>query len=68
MIGVERAEARALYEKACDGGEPRACLAAAAKNDRGEGGPQDKVRARTLFKQGCDAGSQAGCENLKALP
>jgi TPR repeat protein len=60
---IERA--KALYDRACQGGVVQGCSSLAAIEMREGGG--DKVRAAGHFRTACDAGDAAGCTNLASM-
>jgi len=60
-------EARALFEKACDGGEITGCYNLGSLYQNGQGVSQDYAQARTLDQKACDGGQMSGCNNLGQL-
>jgi hypothetical protein len=57
------AAARALFERACDGGEPTFCQPFALMMWRGEGGSTDPRRAYHLLHDTCGKGVLSACAN-----
>lgn len=57
----------ALYQEACDGGEPGACTAVGVKYEYGEGVARDTARAYALYKKACELHDTSGCVRVKQL-
>jgi len=67
--GVEEndAQARTLYQKACDGGDVDGCNWLGVLYEKGRGGARDQEQARALYKKACDGGVGQACTNLRNL-
>jgi TPR repeat protein len=65
--GGQFSQAAKLYQRACDGGERKACNGLGLMYFKGEGMPKDVKRAQVFFKRACDAGGAGGCLNLGLL-
>ncbi|NCG20975.1 MAG: hypothetical protein GWP91_18350 [Rhodobacterales bacterium] len=62
MFGVERENAQALFERACDLGSGRGCTLLGVRYDKGvEGLKRDKTRAAALFSLACLHKDAEGC-------
>ena len=61
-------QARANYQKGCDGGYPSGCSYLGDLYLRGHGVPKDVAQGRQLLQKGCDLGDQWGCDELKPKP
>ncbi|MBI1338789.1 sel1 repeat family protein, partial [bacterium] len=66
-VAQDFSRARALYQKACDGGQAAGCTNLGWLYGNGRGVAQDFGRARELFQKACDGGEAQGCSNLKAI-
>ncbi|MDQ1328694.1 MAG: uncharacterized protein QG641_1979 [Candidatus Poribacteria bacterium] len=60
-------KAAKLYEKACEGGYAKGCVAVGLMYDNGKGVKQNRSRAKELFGKACDMKLQAGCDEYKLL-
>jgi hypothetical protein len=60
-------QAAKLYQKACDGGDRRACTNLGMMYENGNGVEKSPDRAADLFKRSCEAGGSGGCLNLGLL-
>lgn len=60
----DASRARTLYQRACDGDHPTACVRLGRLFQRGRGVEKDERRALELFRGACDAGDSSGCEAL----
>ena len=58
------ARARALFDRACRGGDDKGCYNLGVMFSKGDGGARDEARARALFAQACKGGFVKGCYNL----
>ena len=56
--------ALAAQQKACDGGDNRACVMLGEALYNARGVDQDSARAVSLFRKACDAGEPTGCVDL----
>jgi TPR repeat protein len=63
----DAAAARALFDKACNGGAGAGCSAIARQLERGEGVPQDLPGAAAFYERACTANDGLGCYALGAL-
>lgn len=64
---ADLSRALALYQQACDGGEPAGCVSLAFLHERGQRVPPDVARAAALYAKACDAGDPWGCNDLGVL-
>lgn len=62
--GGDYAEARALYERACEASVADACADLGLLFQRGRGVERDVGRAFRLLQRACDLGSASGCHDL----
>lgn len=60
-VSVDRARARDLYGRACDGGLAEACLTLAGAHLAGSLGPRDPAAAVTAMGRACEAGHATSC-------
>jgi hypothetical protein len=60
-VAQDVAQGEYLYERACEGGEPRACLALARSIEGRSQAPVDRMRAAELTAKACAAGVAAAC-------
>jgi TPR repeat protein len=65
--GRQFPQAAKLFQRACDGGERKACNSLGLMYYKGEGVPKDVKRGQLLYKRACDAGGPGGCLNLGLL-
>ena len=56
--------ARALFDKACAGGNAQACSNLGLMHNNGDGVPKDRARALGYLKQACDLGLPTACRVL----
>src|SRR5262245_48560589 len=63
-IDRDVARAVALYQKACDGGEPRGCFRLAYLYSKGIGVAHDAARSVALYQKACDGNELRACTNL----
>jgi hypothetical protein len=61
------ADARPLFDKACNDGEMGACNSLAYLFARGLGGAHDTKMARGLYQKACDQGTLSSCASLGSL-
>ena len=61
------AEARPLFDQACNNGKMSACNNLAYLFARGLGGAQDAKMARSLYQRACDQGTLSSCASLGSL-
>lgn len=64
---MKYAEARPLFEKACDAGESRGCDYLGYMYATGLGGAKDRGKAKEIFQTGCDKGNLSSCASLGSL-
>jgi TPR repeat protein len=64
VIPSDYAEARQLYERACDLDEMRACHNLGRLYEDGRGVPKDPARAVALYGKSCDGGNRFACVSL----
>ena len=64
--GMKKNEARAasLYQKGCEGDDPRSCFTLGVMHAQGLGVKKDEARAASLYTKACEAGDMRGCVNL----
>jgi len=68
LYGQQRyAEARSLFEAACNGGYMDSCTQLGWLYQNGQGVAIDYATARVFYEKACDGGSMAGCNNLGIL-
>ncbi len=60
-VSVDRARARELYQRACDGAVAEACLTLAGAHLAGSLGPRDPAAAVTAMGRACEAGHTLSC-------
>jgi tetratricopeptide (TPR) repeat protein len=60
-------EAKPLLEKACEGGDQKACHNLGVLYENGEGVTQDYAQARAFYQKACDLGEMLGCKGLGYL-
>jgi TPR repeat protein len=61
------AEAKPLFEKACDGGDLPGCVQLGELYESGYGVTQDHSQARMFFQKACDGKEMLGCTRLGFL-
>jgi TPR repeat protein len=57
----DRARATALFQSACQGGEPKGCTGVGFMYHEGLGVVQDFAVAARAYEKGCDGGDPEGC-------
>jgi uncharacterized protein len=68
LNGKQRyAEARTLYQQACDGGNMDGCDNLGVLYANGQGGLKDYAQASALYRKACDGGNMHGCANLGSV-
>lgn len=58
------ARARALFDRACQGGYAPSCNGLGVLYEAGRGVPKDPVVAVELFRRACSANGSTGCQHL----
>jgi len=66
-VTKDLAEARKLFEKACQEDYGPGCTNLGYSMETGEGGPKDQAAARTNYEKACKLGDGWGCTNLGVL-
>ena len=61
------ADARPLFDQACDGGEMKACNYLGYLYAKGLGGAHDTKKARDVYQKACDQGTLSSCASLGSL-
>lgn len=61
------ADARLLFDQACEGGEMKACNYLGYLYAQGLGGPHDRIKARDHYQKACDQGTLSSCASLGSL-
>jgi hypothetical protein len=61
------ADARPLFDQACNGGKMSACSDLAYLYAQGLGGSHDARKARVLYQKACDQGTLSSCASLGSL-
>jgi TPR repeat protein len=61
------ADARPLFDQACDGGEMNACNYLGYLCAKGLGGVHDTKKARDVYQRACDQGTLSSCASLGSL-
>jgi uncharacterized protein len=64
---ADPARAAALYERACQGGNPAGCSNFGSLLTNGNGVPIDQQRGLELLRKGCKLGNEWGCNELIRL-
>jgi hypothetical protein len=65
--GGSYADAAALFEEGCTGGEKESCRNLGAMYQQGQGVAQDYSTALILYSKSCKAGDAAGCDLLGGM-
>jgi len=60
-------DARPLFDRACDGGEPKACNYLGYLYAQGLGGAHETKKARDAYQRACDQGTSPSCASLGSL-
>jgi len=63
-VAIQLEEAAAVYQRACDQGDPEGCFAMGTLLAEGVGAGPDQAEALGHFKLGCERGSQSACVRL----
>jgi hypothetical protein len=61
------ADARPLFDQACDGGEMKACNYLGYLYAQGLGGPHETKKARDAYQKACEQGMLTSCASLGTL-
>jgi hypothetical protein len=61
------ADARSLFDQACDGGEMKACNYLGYLYAQGLGGPRETKKAHEVYQRACDQGTLSSCASLGSL-
>jgi hypothetical protein len=60
-------EAAIQFEKACENGNAKGCLALGTLYEKGDGVVQNKYKAVSLYTQACNGGERHGCSNIALM-
>lgn len=68
-VETDLAKAKSLWQKACDGGEPRGCYFIGLESVSTKGPPEwhDEELGRKMLQKACDGGFKDGCDDLATL-
>jgi hypothetical protein len=61
------ADAKSLFNQACNGGEMKACNYLGYLYAQGLGGPHDRKKAQDVYQRACEQGTLSSCASLGSL-
>jgi hypothetical protein len=63
-LAIDKEQARASQQSACDAGNASGCFSLGLMYENGEGVVQDRAKAVATYQKACEAGNANGCNNL----